>query len=1188
MSGSKLGKGGGRGTGRMVVAPPPPLGRGMAMPMRRQVMGPKQKGTGMGKGRLGSAGGSGLAFVAPSQEESFQVLSLDQGRAPFAMAIRLTPEVLEDLKRAEAEDVKCEMKFGISPSGHVIKVGSEEYKFSSAPEPGDLCDIYEEQRHGEDGNGVLKEAGSVWRKLSVLRILNASEKDRVKNRSKEAERQQKSRKAIILDPTHSLVKNQGGASGDVNGRRVPVKPKKEPFKKMQKAPISSPVVSVTKPKPVMTTASLLGAARVAKAASVTSPELPPPIQPQTAIILPPKGQPVIEEKESIPAPMKASIVVQNINTPSPVTTASDTAVATKAGGVISPIELRNSLITLLTDNPKGLTIKAVEKAFGESMPHVKPERKTIEKAIKAIASYHAPGKYMLREGVSFAKPSPGGGRKADEKLRVNAERSQQSIVESMISHNPESVSLKEPSPYSHDAELISIRGDESPKQDMMDTEGTPLGKSKQGEELAMDSPGGEEKMANSGGSDSSSSSYSGSDTDSDSHSGSESHSGTSRSGSGSDSDSDGSSSSGNEDENMDEDVEIVSEDEENGTPVSEDSPHLKPKTKDKKQLKFKVSDKIPISRDSEEVDIVGDEAMGPIGTDSAEKAIVAVEVLDNMEVDVDVLSVDGGIGSPQDWGSLSPPGLQRQQESLKGIGGSEDAKSKVKLVPIIDKSSADSDQSLGALVTKQNNVQGLEKKKDDIESSKQLVKGGETQQADMDSRFAKSVEKEKDKAANLRGRGGIEIHNNRLAAAKESPLKRDMDSQGTNSYKEPGLVVRPGRDPKQARRQSLEPAVPQQNESLKKTDVWGKPTKDIDMAAQTCNDGLAQNSSFRDGRKKETIKQEPAKGMLKINNNDGVSKHNEKRATESSDLEVGELQEMSALKSRVSLSESAERPQEFRGLKRLAEDGANQEPAARVYKKPSVAPVPPQLPVNCSVHSDTAPVSKLEKTSAVQDIAPRPPNAELNRGGPLDVLLNHAAPSSKASSAENGRKQWPYVKGQEDHEKEGFEQQSGQEPDRKPKISASVLAPGNKISALPDSGQSNGKWANLSGSCDGADEKDYFLMYEKNAPELRGPAVTYEQAEKYKREYEEKYIIYRRLYDDIEDTRLDFATFKREIERASNAPEKLQQVRSKIQMTYHAVRKRSKRMQKTFNVLHDELLIIKQHLKDFAEKAGQG
>jgi hypothetical protein len=29
-------------------------------------------------------------------------------------------------------------------------------------------------------------------------------------------------------------------------------------------------------------------------------------------------------------------------------------------------------------------------------------------------------------------------------------------------------------------------------------------------------------------------------------------------------------------------------------------------------------------------------------------------------------------------------------------------------------------------------------------------------------------------------------------------------------------------------------------------------------------------------------------------------------------------------------------------------------------------------------------------------------------------------------------------------------------------------------------------------------------------------------------------------------------------------------------------------MQKTFDTLHDELLTIKQHLKDFAEKAGQG
>jgi hypothetical protein len=47
-------------------------------------------------------------------------------------------------------------------------------------------------------------------------------------------------RAIILDSTHSLVKNQGGGSGDVNGRRAPVKPKKELPKKIQKAVTSSP------------------------------------------------------------------------------------------------------------------------------------------------------------------------------------------------------------------------------------------------------------------------------------------------------------------------------------------------------------------------------------------------------------------------------------------------------------------------------------------------------------------------------------------------------------------------------------------------------------------------------------------------------------------------------------------------------------------------------------------------------------------------------------------------------------------------------------------------------------------------------------------------------------------------------------------------------------------------------------
>lgn len=72
-------------------------------------------------------------------------------------------------------------------------MGSETFKFLSAPEPGDLCDIYEE-KSCESGGNFLVEAGSVWRKLSVLRILSATEKDRVKQRTTEAEKKQKLRK----------------------------------------------------------------------------------------------------------------------------------------------------------------------------------------------------------------------------------------------------------------------------------------------------------------------------------------------------------------------------------------------------------------------------------------------------------------------------------------------------------------------------------------------------------------------------------------------------------------------------------------------------------------------------------------------------------------------------------------------------------------------------------------------------------------------------------------------------------------------------------------------------------------------------------------------------------------------------------------------------------------------------------
>lgn len=80
----------------------------------------------------------------------------------------------------------------------VISVGDKEFRFKWSPETGELCDIYEERRSGEDGNGLLVESGGAWRKLNVQRVLDESTTNQVKMRSKEAEKKLKSRKYAVF------------------------------------------------------------------------------------------------------------------------------------------------------------------------------------------------------------------------------------------------------------------------------------------------------------------------------------------------------------------------------------------------------------------------------------------------------------------------------------------------------------------------------------------------------------------------------------------------------------------------------------------------------------------------------------------------------------------------------------------------------------------------------------------------------------------------------------------------------------------------------------------------------------------------------------------------------------------------------------------------------------------------------
>ncbi|KAL0354584.1 UNVERIFIED_CONTAM: hypothetical protein Sradi_3905300, partial [Sesamum radiatum] len=197
----KLGRGGGSAGKRNIHAPP--INRGA--PAGR---------LSLGGGLRGRGGASSAAISSPSTsslqvEESFSLVR--ENPLNFGMAIKLSPDLVEEIKRVEAQGGSVRIKFDANannPNGNVILVGDKTFKFTWSTEPGDFCDIYEERQSGQDGNGLLVESGGTWRKLNVERELDESTKNQVKRRSEEAERKLKSRKAIVLDHQNPSMKNQ--------------------------------------------------------------------------------------------------------------------------------------------------------------------------------------------------------------------------------------------------------------------------------------------------------------------------------------------------------------------------------------------------------------------------------------------------------------------------------------------------------------------------------------------------------------------------------------------------------------------------------------------------------------------------------------------------------------------------------------------------------------------------------------------------------------------------------------------------------------------------------------------------------------------------------------------------------------------------------------------------------------------
>lgn len=545
---SKIGRGGGRGAGgsRNRSSFPPPQPHRAASSTGRLSMGsaPRNRAT------TGAAAGPPQAV-----EESFSLVSGNNPLA-FSMIIRLTPDLVDEIRRLEAQGSKARIKFDSipkNPNGNVIDVGGKEFKFTWSSEFGDLCDIYEERKSGEDGNGMLVESGCAWRKLNVQRILDESTTKQVKKRSEEAERKHKSRKAIVLDHANPSMKNQIKqlAAAEASPWKSNFKKKEPPPKKRKVEPAQ--VGGATKPTYIPGLASTSITNR-----SISSHPSPPE---RSGAAESPSGAGKITKsyggsEDVIPTQLKSkeNDTKSEKEFPTRDATVIQEIAARKGTGGAKPVDLQSMLITLLKEKPKGMSFKGLEKAIGDTFPN---SAKKVEPILKKIALYQAPGLYILKEGVDWEnlkKPSSeSGSSPEDNHHKMPA-----------LHDSRDPLTASEPSfvDKSSLGELEERAQSNSKLQELSTSEQINIQDHSPGiERKASDNSQGHAVSASESDSDSDSdSSISGSDSGS--HSKSRSKSGTpAGSASGSSSDSESDTSSSNSKQGSDEEVDILSDDE---------------------------------------------------------------------------------------------------------------------------------------------------------------------------------------------------------------------------------------------------------------------------------------------------------------------------------------------------------------------------------------------------------------------------------------------------------------------------------------------------------------------------------------------------------------------------------------------------------------------------------------------------
>ncbi|KAK6148779.1 hypothetical protein DH2020_016304 [Rehmannia glutinosa] len=382
----------------------------------------------MGGGPRGRGGAPSAAIASPSSsslqvEESFSLVR--ENPLNFGMAIKLAPDLVEEIKRVEIKRVEAQggtarIKFDVNannPNGNVlgdhnleedtdaetydiscdefiwkvIHVGDKIFKFTWSREPGDLCDIYEERQSGEDGNGLLVESGGTWRKLNVERELDESTKNHVK------------RRAIVLDHQNPSMKNQvkAIAAAESNPWRN-FKHRKEPPSKKAKfePPSGGPPKSAYK-SGLSTTNLSKGKFSSGSPLSSQPDQHGCPASPVGSNLV--KGLAGIADVAPTQNMNNIASSDKEMHSRLPNSNIRDKSKLNR-NTEAKPADLRSLMVSLLLEHEsKGMSLKALEKAIGDAMPN---SVRQIEPILKQIAIYRAPGRYFLKPGEKESSKKP--------------------------------------------------------------------------------------------------------------------------------------------------------------------------------------------------------------------------------------------------------------------------------------------------------------------------------------------------------------------------------------------------------------------------------------------------------------------------------------------------------------------------------------------------------------------------------------------------------------------------------------------------------------------------------------------------------------------------------------------------------------------------------------------------------------